>query len=395
MRRILMIRDQDKTKEELIKELRELRTRIKNVEASEIVLKRAEAEIQQSRSYAENIVETVREPLLVLDGDLKIISANHSFYQTFKETASETLGKLVYDLGNRQWDIPRLRMLLEEILPKRTHFSNFEVEHDFPTVGHKIMRLNARQIRQAGIIGRKMILLSAEDITRFKRLERERKDFLSMFAHDMKNAVLIAQGFLSRLISGKAGVLAKKQQTYLETIQDELKRLSLLVGDFLEFARLEAKEYKPLLVPCHIPAEIQKTIEALALESQKKRITVAMKPQRKMIPMINGDAVKISRVLRNLLDNAIKYTGEGGAISVKAVDQGNEILVSFVDTGTGIPEEHIPHIFDAFYRTSRDSKGSGLGLAIAKTIIEGHGGRIWAENGPVKGCVFSFTLPKQ
>jgi PAS domain S-box-containing protein len=390
-----MMRDQDKTREELINELNELRTQIKNVEASKIVLKRTEAEIRQARSYAENIVETVPEPLLVLDGDLKIISANRSFYQTFKETPSETLGKLVYDLGNRQWDIPRLRMLLEEILPKRTHFSNFEVEHDFPKVGHKIMRLNARQIRQEGILGRKMILLAVEDITRFKRLERERKDFLSMFAHDMKNAVLISQGFLSRLISGKAGVLAKKQQTYLETIQDELKRLSLLVGDFLEFARLEAKGYKPLLVPYHIPAEIQKTIEALALESQKKRLTIVIEPQMTKIPMINGDAVKISRVLRNLLDNAIRYSGEGEAISVKAVDRGTEILVSFVDTGIGIPEEHIPHIFDAFYRVSRDSKGSGLGLAIAKTIIEGHGGRIWAENGPVKGSVFSFTLPKQ
>ena len=120
-----------------------------------------------------------------------------------------------------------------------------------------------------------------------------------------------------------------------------------------------------------------------------------MEPQGKMIPMINGDVVKISRVLRNLLDNAIKYTGEGGAISIKAVDRGNEILVSFVDTGIGIPEDHIPYIFDAFYKASRDSKGSGLGLAIAKTIIEGHGGRIWAENGPAKGSVFSFTLPKQ
>ena len=390
-----MIRDQDQTRDELINELSKLRTQIKDIEASKIMLKRSEAEIQQARSYAENIVETVREPLLVLDGDLKIISANRSFYRTFKETPSETRGKLVYDLGNRQWDIPRLRMLLEEILPKRTHFSNFEVEHDFPKVGHKIMRLNARQIRQEGIIGRKMILLAAEDITRFKRMGRERKDFLSMFAHDMKNAVLISQGFLSRLISGKAGVLAKKQQNYLETIQDELKRLSLLVGDFLEFARLEAKEYKPLLVPFDIPAEIQKTIEAVALESQKKRITIVIEPQETRIPMINGDAVKISRVLRNLLDNAIKYTGEGGTISIKAVDRGNEILVSFVDTGIGIPEDHIPHIFDAFYKASRDSKGSGLGLAVAKTIIEGHGGRIWAENGPAKGSVFSFTLPKQ
>jgi two-component system sensor histidine kinase VicK len=111
--------------------------------------------------------------------------------------------------------------------------------------------------------------------------------------------------------------------------------------------------------------------------------------------MINADADKISRVLRDLLDNAIKYTGEGGTIAAKLADRGNEILVSFVDTGIGIPQDQIRYIFDAFYRVSRDSKGSGLGLAIAKTIIEGHGGRIWAENAPAKGSVFSFTLPKR
>ena len=387
--------DKDKTKGELIIELRKLRTQIKNVEESKIVLKRAKAEIQQARNYAENIVETVREPLLVLDGDLKIVSANRSFFQTFKVTPGETLGRLIYDLGNRQWDIPRLRILLEEILPKRTHFGNFEVEHDFPAVGHKIMRLNARQVRQEGVTGRKMILLAAEDITRFKRLERERKDFLSMFAHDMKNSVVASQGFLSRLISGKTGVLAKKQQNYLEIIQDELKRLSQFIADFLEFARLDAKEYKPILAPCDMQAEIKKSIEAVILGAQKKRITIAIEPQETMLPMINADAGKISRVLRNLLDNAIKYTSDGGAITAKLADRGNEILVSFVDTGIGIPEDQMRYIFDAFYRVSRDSKGSGLGLAIAKTIIEGHGGRIWAENVPAKGSVFSFTLPKQ
>ncbi|MHB8111731.1 MAG: sensor histidine kinase [Syntrophorhabdaceae bacterium] len=387
--------DKYKTKGQLIIELRELRTQIKNVEKAEIILKRAKAEIQQARSYAENIVETVREPLLVLDGDLKIVSANRSFYQTFKVIPSETLGRIIYDLGNRQWDIPRLRILLEEILPKRTHFGNFEVEHDFPEVGRKIVRLNARQIRQAGAIGRKMILLAAEDITRFKRLEKERKDFLSMFAHDMKNSVVASQGFLSRLISGKTGVLAKKQQKHLEIIQDELKRLSQFIADFMEFARLDAKEYKPLLAPLDIQEEIKKSIEAVTLGAQQKRITIAMEPRETMLPMINADAGKISRVLRNLLDNAIKYTGDGGTITAKLADRGDEILVSFVDTGIGIPEDQMRYIFDPFYRVNRDSKGSGLGLTIAKRIIEGHGGRIWVENVPPKGSVFSFTLPKQ
>jgi two-component system sensor histidine kinase VicK len=110
--------------------------------------------------------------------------------------------------------------------------------------------------------------------------------------------------------------------------------------------------------------------------------------------MINADGDKISRVIRNLLDNAIKYTDEGGTITVELSDRGNEILVSFMDTGIGIPEDHVPHIFEPFYRVSRNSKGSGLGLTIAKTIIEGHAGRIWAERAAAKGSIFSFTLPR-
>ena len=132
--------DKDKTKGELIIELRKLRTQIKKMlKNRKSYSSGRKREIQHARNYAENIVETVREPLLVLDGDLKIVSANRSFFQTFKVTPGETLGRLIYDLGNRQWDIPRLRILLEEILPKRTHFGNFEVEHDFPAVGHKII----------------------------------------------------------------------------------------------------------------------------------------------------------------------------------------------------------------------------------------------------------------
>jgi PAS domain S-box-containing protein len=386
--------DQEKTKEELIDELRDLRDLVKRLEASKIELKRVEVKTQRARSYAENIIETVRDPLLVLDEDLKLLSANRSFYKTFKVTPRETLGKLIYDLGNRQWDIPRLRILLEEILPKHARIGNFEVEHDFPTVGHKIMRLNARQIHQE-VVGRKMILLAAEDITRFKRLERERKNILSMFAHDMKSAVITSEGFLSRLISGKAGTLAKKQQDYLEIIRDELKRLSQFISDFMELARLEAKEYKPVLAPCNIQAEIQKCIEAVQVEAQKKKITIAVELQETMLPTINADADKIGRVIRNLLDNAIKYTDEGGTVTVKLSDRGNEILLSFIDTGIGIPKDRMPYIFEAFYRVSGDSKGSGLGLSIAKTIIEGHAGRIWVESAPGKGSVFSFTLPKQ
>ncbi len=118
----------------------------------------------------EDIVETIREPLLVLDSDLKIISANRSFYDSFKVKPEETVGQLIYDLGNKQWDIPKLRELLETILPEKTSFDNYEVEHDFTTIGRRTMLLNARQIERA--MGKeRIILLAIEDITERRQLE--------------------------------------------------------------------------------------------------------------------------------------------------------------------------------------------------------------------------------
>lgn len=125
--------------------------------------------IQDALEYAENIINSVREPLIVLDGDLKVISANRSFYEVFQVKPEETEKQLIYELGNRQWDIPKLRELLEDIFPKTTSFDNFEVEHDFPGVGKRIMLLNARQIYQRAN-QTKLILLAIEDITEPKKI---------------------------------------------------------------------------------------------------------------------------------------------------------------------------------------------------------------------------------
>jgi PAS domain S-box-containing protein len=132
--------------------------------------KQLETEIQDAREYAENIVETLREPLVVLNFDLKILTANHSFYETFKVTPEETIGNFIYDVGNRQWDIPQLRLLVEEILPLDTVINGYEVEHDFPGIGHKFILLNARQIFREKI-GSDIILLAMEDITERKQAE--------------------------------------------------------------------------------------------------------------------------------------------------------------------------------------------------------------------------------
>ena len=127
--------------------------------------------------YAEGIINTVREPLIVLDQDLRVVTASRSFYEFFKVNPNQTKGQLVYDLGNRQWNIPRLRELLEDILPQKTTFDNYEVEHDFADIGKRVMLLNARQIKKASGKER-IILLAIEDITERKLVESQKETAL-------------------------------------------------------------------------------------------------------------------------------------------------------------------------------------------------------------------------
>ena len=129
-----------------------------------------EKNLRQSLEFAEDIINTVREPLIALDQDLRVVLANRSFYKFFQVKPEETVGQLIYDLGNKQWDIPRLRELLETILPQKTSFEGYEVEHDFATIGRRTMLLNARQIEQAWGKER-IILLAIEDITERKAIE--------------------------------------------------------------------------------------------------------------------------------------------------------------------------------------------------------------------------------
>lgn len=231
------------------------------------------------------------------------------------------------------------------------------------------------------------------DITEIKKLERERRNILSMFAHDMKNPVVTAEGFIQRLLSGKGGATTEKQQDYLKSVMEELNKLEWLITDFLEFSRFEATECTPVAAPFDIKAVMLKHVEAAKMKADAKDIQIRSEfpPDEEII--INADAGMIGRVIGNLLDNAVHYTQPGGSITVRLFRKEGAVVVQVSDTGIGISEDHLPYIFDAFYRVSRDSTGSGLGLSIAKTIVDAHGGKMWVESAYGKGSTFSFTLP--
>src|SRR6202789_106400 len=134
----------------------------------------------QALAYAESIINTIRDPLIALDQDLRVVTASRAFYDVFKVNPQETIGQFIYDLGNKQWDIPKLRDLLENILPQKTTFDNYELEHIFSTIGKRTMLLNARQIEE--VLGKKrIILLSIENITE----SWEKEEQLKIMAQDL------------------------------------------------------------------------------------------------------------------------------------------------------------------------------------------------------------------
>ena len=186
--------------------------------------------------YAEGIIDTVREPLIILDQDLRVISANRSFYSFFKVTPKETAGQFIYDLGNKQWDIPKLRELLENIIPQKETFDDYDVEHDFATIGRRIMLLNARQIKRAA--GKEsIILLAIEDITERKRLENtltESEERYRRLFETASDGIVLLEKREGKIASANPAIEKMLGYTKEETVGNKLQDMGVLLdmGDF-------------------------------------------------------------------------------------------------------------------------------------------------------------------
>ena len=374
----------------------------------------------EASEFAESIINTVREPLIALDQDLRIVKPNRSFYEFFKVSPEETVGKLIYDLGNHQWNIPKLRELLETILPQKTTFDNYEVEHDFSTIGKRIMLLNARQI-QRGFGGKeKIILLAIEDITERKKIENElskakaeadranvaKSEFLSRMSHELRTPMNSILGFAQLMDMGELNPVHKKG---VNQILKSGKHLLDLINEVLDMARIESGRLTVSPEPVEISGVILETIDIVRHLAAENHITLecnASTSTKKLF--VKADHQRLKQVLLNLINNAIKYNREGGTVKIEytifnsAVSNGdplktNVIRISVIDTGKGISPEFIEQIFIPFERIGAErtkTEGTGLGLAISKKLIEAMGGKIGVESKAGIGSTFWIELPQ-
>jgi two-component system CheB/CheR fusion protein len=378
------------------------------------VIKQSADEVSE---FAESVINTVREPLISLNQDLRVVSVSRSFYEFFKVKPEETVGQLIYDLGNKQWDIPKLRELLETILPQKATFDNYEVEHDFADIGKRIMLLNARQIQRASGKER-IILLAIEDITERKEIEKGlekaheelnelatelkrtslvKSEFLANMSHELRTPLNSINGFSEVLYDETFGSLNEKQKKYVNNVLTSGKHLLLLINQILDMAKVESGKMKLVLSRLPMKSLLNEISLLVADMAEKKKLKMLLEIAEDL-PDIEADELKVKEVMYNLLSNAVKFTPEGGKIGMRAksVDSGIEVVVW--DTGVGIARENMEKIFEGFFRVdtpySRVTEGTGLGLPLSKKMVELHGGKLFVESDGLNcGTSIRFTLP--
>lgn len=222
--------------------------------------------------------------------------------------------------------------------------------------------------------------------------EQARRRLLADLTHDLRTPLAVIEGTVDAMLDG---VYQPNQET-LGSIKEETALLTRLVADLRDLSLAEAGQLKLAVEATNLAELVQKRISQVDVIARKKNISVKT-DIAKVLPKTEVDRGRIEQVVPNLLANAVNHTPSGGTVTVSVLSDRDDVLVSVADTGEGIPAEHLPHIFERFYRVddarSRTVGGVGLGLAIAKQMVELHRGRIWVESEVGKGGKFSFTLP--
>jgi signal transduction histidine kinase len=219
-------------------------------------------------------------------------------------------------------------------------------------------------------------------------------DLISTLAHEMRTPLTSIKGYSTALLMEDVIFSSETQREFLQFIDAECDVLETLIHDFLESSLIDAGMLRLEVQPVKLPPLLKSVVDDIARRTQVHRFVVDFS---KRFPILDADPDRIAQVLRNLLDNAVKYSPEGGLIVVRGELRAEEVVVSVADQGVGLTPEHLNRLFEKYFRArsgpARHVAGTGLGLRIARAIVEGHGGRIWAESQLGVGTTFYFTLP--
>jgi two-component system CheB/CheR fusion protein len=379
-------------------------------------VKRIALENEQARAFSEAVFDSVPEALLVLDRDLRVRRANEEFFSLFGVGREETEKRLVYELGGGQWNIARLRTLLEDILPKNSRLVDFEVEYNFPGVGPKTILLHARKLL-FWHTQEPMIVLALEDASISRNAEREVRHLASTLenrvrerttelessrgemeaftysvAHDLRSPLRAMHQFAQVLLEDYVGrPLDEPGQDNLRRIIKASEKMDTLIQDLLAYSRL-TRDGVPL-EPLDLGPLLESLLQELDFEIRDRRAEVVVQGP---LPRVRANRATLSQVLTNLLTNAVKFVPRGTLprVQLRAERLDGQVRLWIEDNGLGIDPAHHQRIFRVFERLNREGEypGTGIGLAIVRKGMERMGGRVGLESQKGQGSRFWIEL---
>jgi two-component system CheB/CheR fusion protein len=386
--------------EELTTTIDELRSRNQELARLNRELDAAQRTSQAARAYADTIIQSVREPLAVLDGTLRILRVNSAFAANVAIPREEIEGRFLHEVGDARWNIPDLHQRLRALLASGQPLEDWEVTWDHLPQGRQVMSLSARRI--PGDVDRaEQLLLAIQDVTaradmtaRLVASGEQKDQFIAMLGHELRHPLTP--------ITHAVYLLRKSHQNpatieLLETIDTQTQTLLRFVNELLDLSRISHGLIEIRPERLDVAAVARDAVHALQPFIEERQHVVSL-----LLPAaplyVRGDPGRLRQVVSNLVENAAKYTEPGGRITVSLEQRGDEAVLAVSDTGIGIDAENLERIFEPFTRSdqplARPSRGLGIGLSVVRRIVELHRGRIRVTSaGSGAGSEFVVSLP--
>ena len=387
--------------EELATTNDELRNRNRELTTLNSAVQQARESAERARAYADAIINTVIEPLIVLDDTLKVLRANRSFYEDFELSREKSEGRALVELDEGQWNQPALLGALHAVLTQKSALTGFELPYTVGKRGPRTLRMNAHKI-PADADRADLILLAVEDVTerrvnvqRLKLADQRKDEFLAMLAHELRNPLTPITHAVHLLRHRDA---ATDPAPLYALIDRQTHRLVHLVDDLLDVARITRGHIQLQREVVNLTVLVRNVLDASRVRLEERRQTLTAELPDAL--EVDGDPLRLEQIVSNLLENAIKYTEPGGRIALSLSAEGVEIALSVRDSGIGLNPEDREAIFDLFTQVdtslARSSGGLGIGLTVVRRLVTLHGGRIEVRSaGRGRGSEFIVHLPRR
>ena len=345
--------------------------------------------IIRQRNEIEAVLSSMVEGVIAVDMEERVISMNRAAAHMFGCDPSEAQGRSIQE-------VVRNTVLQQFVTNALSSQEPVEKDIVLSSDGERFLNGNGTLLSDAQ--GKQIgALIVLNDVTRLQKLEKVRRDFVGNVSHEIKTPITAIKGFVETLRDGAVKNLEDAER-FLAIIEKHVDRLEAIIEDLLTLSRIEreAEREEVVLAEGRIKDVLQTAIQVCEVSAVAKKIRIELSCPDDMVTKM--DAPLLEQAFVNLLDNAIKYSDEGSVIRVEATQTDNEIIITVRDQGCGIEKEHLPRLFERFYRVdkarSRQLGGTGLGLAIVKHIAQAHGGRLSVESTPGKGSTFAIHLPR-